>query len=160
MPVGGADAARVMDDLRRLVRVLRIGSSEIQRSTGISSAQLFTLRKISRRNGQSLSDLAASTLTTQSSVSEVVSKLVRGGLVTRSNARDDRRRAELHVTAAGYKVLERAPETPQEKLLGGLVAMAPARRRDLAATLEEWLKASGLDNLPPTMFFEAEAETS
>ncbi|HJQ53995.1 MAG TPA: MarR family transcriptional regulator [Gemmatimonadaceae bacterium] len=156
MAPGGTDAARVMDDLRRLVRVLRIGSSDIQRSTGISSAQLFTLRQISRRTGQSLSELAASTLTTQSSVSEVVSKLVRRGLATRESSPDDRRRAELQVTAAGYKVLETAPETPQEKLLAGLVAMGPARQRHLAAGLEEWLKAAGLDNLPPTMFFEGE----
>ncbi|HET7614153.1 MAG TPA: MarR family transcriptional regulator [Gemmatimonadaceae bacterium] len=156
MPVGGTDAARVMDDLRRLVRVLRIGSSEIQRSTGISSAQLFTLRQISRRNGQSLSDLAASTLTTQSSISEVVSKLVKRGLAIRESSPDDRRRAELRVSAAGYQVLEMAPETPQEKLLAGLISMGAARRRDLAEGLEEWLKASGVHNLPPSMFFESE----
>ena len=156
MPTGGSDAARAMDDLRRLVRVLRTGSSEIQRSTGISSAQLFTLRQISRRTGQSLSDLAGSTLTTPSSVSEVVSKLVKRGLVTRDSAPDDRRRAELRVTPAGLKVLAAAPETPQEKLLAGLVSMGPARQRELAAGLEEWLKSAGLDNLPPTMFFEGE----
>jgi DNA-binding MarR family transcriptional regulator len=95
-------------------------------------------------------------LTTQSSVSEVVSKLVKRGLVTRASAADDRRRAELRVAPAGYKVLTAAPETPQEKLLAGLISMGPARQRELAAGLEEWLKSSGLDNLPPTMFFEGE----
>jgi len=154
--VGGSDAARAMDDLRRLVRVLRTNSSDIQRATGISSAQLFTLRQISRRAGQSLSDLADSTLTTQSSVSEVVSKLVKRGLAIRDSSPGDRRRAELRVSAAGYRILETAPETPQEKLLGGLLSMGPARQRDLAAGLEEWLKASELANLPATMFFEGE----
>ena len=155
--MGGSDAARAMDDLRRLVRVLRVGSSDIQRATGISSAQLFALRQISLRSGQSLSDLAGSTLTSQSSISEVVSKLVRCGLVTRQMAGDDRRRAELRATGAGYTLLADAPVTPQEKLLAGLVSMGHARQRSLAAALEEWLKASGLDNLPPTMFFEGES---
>src|SRR5690349_10046910 len=72
-----SDAARAMDGLRRLVRGLRLGNSATQRATGVSSAQLFVLRRLSRRSGQSLTDLAASTLTTQSSVSEVVSKIGR-----------------------------------------------------------------------------------
>ena len=149
-----SDAARAMDGLRKLVRGLRIGNSEIQRATGVSSAQLFALRQLSRRSGQSLSELAASTLTTQSSISEVVSKLVDSDLVSRKIAAEDHRRTELELTDRGRAVLAHAPETPQEKMLAGLLSLAPRKQRLLAEGIEEWLEASQLAGIEPTMFFE------
>ena len=149
-----SDAARAMDGLRRLVRGLRLGNSATQRATGVSSAQLFVLRRLSRRSGQSLTDLAASTLTTQSSVSEVVSKLVDARLVSRKVAAGDHRRTELELTERGRGVLEKAPETPQEKMLTGLLSLPPKKQRLIAQSIEEWLEASRLGGIEPTMFFE------
>jgi len=149
-----SDAAQAMDGLRRLVRGLRLGNSGIQRATGVSSAQLFALRQLSRRSGQSLSDLAASTLTTQSSISEVVSKLIANRLVSRRVAPDDHRRIELELTDSGRSVLASAPETPQEKILAGLVSLPPQKQKLLAEAIHDWLEASNLAGLEPTMFFE------
>jgi len=150
----GADAARAMDALRRIVRALRVGNSEIERAIGVSSAQLFALRQIARRSGQSLSDLAASTLTTQSSISEVVGRLVQRGLVTRKVSGDDRRRSRLEVTAGGRAALANAPETAQERLLAAYASLSPRKQRQIATGLDELLAAAGLETLEPTMFFE------
>jgi len=149
-----SDAARAMDGLRKLVRGLRIGNSEIQRATGVSSAQLFALRQLSRRSGQSLSDLAALTLTTQSSISEVVSRLVDNRLVSRNVAPADHRRTELRLTDRGRAVLASAAETPQEKMLAGLLSLGARKQRLIAEGIEEWLEASHLSGIEPTMFFE------
>ncbi len=149
-----SDAARAMDGLRKLVRGLRLGNSAIQRATGVSSAQLFALRQLSRRSGQSLSDLAASTLTTQSSISEVVSKLVDAGLVSRNVTASDHRRTELEPTNRGHAVLASAPETPQERILAGLLSLAPGKQQLFAESIEELLQASQLGGIEPTMFFE------
>lgn len=151
-----SDAAKAMNGLRRIVRALRAGNSAMERATGISSAQLFALRQIARNPGQSLSDLASSTLTTQSSVSEVVTRLVQRGLVDRKVADDDRRRIELEPTKSGRATLANAPETAQEKLLSGLLTLPARKQQLLAATLEAWLEAAGLAGLEATMFFEEE----
>ena len=150
----GADAARAMNALRRIVRALRAGNSEIERAIGVSSAQLFALRQIARRPAGSLSDLAASTLTNQSSISEVVGRLVQRGLVTRTVSDDDHRRSRLETTAAGRAALTHAPETAQEKLLVALASLSPRKQRQLATGLDEMLAAAGLETLEPTMFFE------
>ena len=143
-----------MDVLRRIVRALRIGNAAMERGIGISSAQLFALRQIARRPGQSLSDIAAATMTTRSSISEVVTRLVRRGLVARTVSDEDHRRAELEATKTGRASLASAPETTQEKLLAGFLSLPPKRQQLLAAGLEEWLGAAGLERLEPTMFFE------
>jgi DNA-binding MarR family transcriptional regulator len=147
------NAGRAMDSLRRVVHAIRIATRVSQHAFGLSSAQLFVLRQLSVASGQSLSELAARTRTTQSSISEVVARLVRNGLVSRAPSPIDRRRAVLSLTAAGERVLVNAPETIQERLLRGFESLDEGTRRTLADNLESWLTSSGLDDAAP-LFFE------
>jgi DNA-binding MarR family transcriptional regulator len=126
----------------------------VQRSSGISGAQLFVLRALVERPGLSVRELVASTLTNQSTVSEVVGRLIARGLVVRQAAPDDRRRAILNPTAAGRAAVRRAPPAVQADLIAGLQRLSAGARSALADTLEQWLRAAGLDDVPPTMFFE------
>jgi DNA-binding MarR family transcriptional regulator len=148
------DAARAMDSLRRVVHALRTATRASERAFGLSAAQLFVLRQLSVTSGQSLTDLAARTRTTQSSISEVVARLVRNGLVSRTPSAKDRRRAELSLTAAGEAVLANAPETVQERLLRGFESLDERTQRTLVDSVESWLTASGLDDVTPALFFE------
>jgi DNA-binding MarR family transcriptional regulator len=148
------DAGRALDALRRIVRALRVSSRAVERDVGISGAQLFVLRHLAAAPRQSLNDLVARTLTHQSSVSEVVSRLVERGFVSRRAAADDARRAELQITARGRAVLRSAPPTLQSALLDGLARLPAAQRRALADGLGAWIEASGLAAVEPTMFFE------
>jgi DNA-binding MarR family transcriptional regulator len=150
----GSEAARAMDSLRRVVHALNIATRASERVFGLSAAQLFVIKNLATNSGQSLSELATRTRTTQSSVSEVVARLVRRGLVERQPSKDDRRRAELSLTAAGRETLAAAPETVQERLLRGFEQLDAESRTALAETLESWLTASGLDDVTPALFFE------
>ncbi|HWJ24609.1 MAG TPA: MarR family transcriptional regulator [Gemmatimonadaceae bacterium] len=152
---GGGDAARALDALRRIVRALRVSSRAVERDVGISGAQLFVLRQLAAAPRQSLNDLVARTLTHQSSVSEVVSRLVDRGFVSRRVAADDARRAELQLTAKGRALLRSAPQTVQTSLLDGFARLSTAHRRALADGLAAWIEASGLAGIEPTMFFES-----
>jgi DNA-binding MarR family transcriptional regulator len=152
-----SEAARAMDSLRRVVHALNTATRASQRAFGVSAAQLFVLRQLSATSGQSLSDLAVRTRTTPSSISEVVARLVRRGLIERQPSKDDRRRAELSLTAAGRETLVAAPETVQERLLRGFEQLDLESRTALAETLESWLTASGLDDVTPALFFEPSA---
>ena len=153
-PVEPAAAERAMVALRRLVRAIRSGTASVERRSGITGAQLFVLRALVDRPGQSLGDLVAATLTTQSTVSEVVGRLVARGLVARRPAPDDRRRAVLEATRAGHALAVSAPPAIQADLVAGLRRLPAGTRAALADGLERWLAAAGLDAVPPTMFFE------
>jgi len=149
-----SEAARTMDSLRRVVHALNISTRASERAFGLSAAQLFVLRQLAAKSGQSLSELAARTRTTQSSISEVVARLVRRRLIERQPSKDDRRRAELSLTAAGHAMLAGAPESVQERLLRGFEQLDAESRTALTETLESWLTASGLDDVTPALFFE------
>ena len=81
----------------------------------MSGAQLFVLQHLADAApaALSLSALAERTHTHASSVSAVAARLHARGLVARRAAADDARRAELSLTPAGTRLLEKAPTPVQ-----------------------------------------------
>jgi DNA-binding MarR family transcriptional regulator len=147
---------RVMDSLRRIVRVLGASARGTAARDGATGAQLFVLHQIDAAPGLSIGELAARTLTGQSTVSEVVSRLVERGLVARHADPTDARQTRLQLTARGRSTIRGTEPTAQERLATGLASLAPAERDELARALDRWLEAAGLAELPATMFFEDE----
>ena len=150
---GDAATQRVMDSLRRIVRVLGASARGPARH-GATGAQLFVLRQIDAAPGLSIGELAARTLTGQSTVSEVVTRLVERGMVSRRANPADARQTRLQLTARGRAAVHDTDPTAQERLAEGLVALDAHDRDQLAVALERWLEAAGLAELPATMFFE------
>ena len=151
-------SAEAMDVLRRVVRALHTIDLESEAAIGVGAAQLFVLREIEKGGTLTVSELASRTATAQSSVSEVVARLVGRGLVARARAAGDRRRAELTLTATGQALLATAPRAIQERLVAAFRALPPDRQRRLAQDMSAWVAAAGLGNVTPTMFFEGGVE--
>lgn len=148
------DLSAAAQAVRRILRALRLAGQEIQRSAGISAAQLFALAALADGRPTSLAELARRTMTDRSSVSGVVDRLVAGKLATRRPSADDRRRAAICITAAGRGALAHAPRSPMALLVDGLAALPAATRASLARGLEALTVAMGLADEPATMLFE------
>jgi DNA-binding MarR family transcriptional regulator len=146
-----------MDSLRRIVRSFRISARAVESRLGISAAQLFVLHQLADADAASIEELSARTLTHQSSVSVVVTRLAARGLVTRRTARDDARRSEIALTAAGRAMLRNAPEILQERLLRALARLRPRELRALVEQLGLLVAALELDADVAGMFFEDES---
>jgi DNA-binding MarR family transcriptional regulator len=144
----------VLDGIRHIVRTLREGSRVAERAVGVSAAQLFVLQRLAGAQSLSVNELAARTHTHQSSVSVVVQKLARRGLVARERAPADARRLEVSLTEAGRAMLDRAPAATQDRLIAALALMGRAARARLAADLRVLVDAIGVDPQHPPMFFE------
>jgi DNA-binding MarR family transcriptional regulator len=151
-----APAARAMDGVRRLVRLLRASNAESELRVGLTAAQLFVLTHIAEHPQGSLGDVAARTLTTQSTASEVVSRLVDRGLVTKTSSVRDRRRAALEATAAGTALLAASGPPVQQRLIAALSGLPPLQQEAIADGLTAWLDAAGFASLPASMFFEGD----
>jgi DNA-binding MarR family transcriptional regulator len=144
----------VLDAIRRIVRALRESSRHAESHVGLSGAQLFVLQRLAGAPALSLNELAARTLTHQSTVSVVVSRLVTEKLVTRSRGGSDGRRVEIALTARGRAALERAPAAAQDRLIAALGVVGAPSRRTLARELDRLVAAMALPEQTPPMFFE------
>jgi DNA-binding MarR family transcriptional regulator len=144
----------ILDAVRRIVRALHESSRAAEKTMGLSGAQLFVLQKLAEAPGLSLNALAAETHTHQSSVSTVVSRLVERGLVLRTAAPDDARRLELRVSAEGRRLVARAPDAAQARLIHAIGQLPTGRRRTLSRSLGALTTAMDLTGRAPVMFFD------
>jgi DNA-binding MarR family transcriptional regulator len=151
---GQPDLSRALNALRRMVRGLRSAAEGIERELNVSAAQLFVLTRLDQVPDQSVKDLALVTMTTHSTVSEVVGQLIAKGLVTRTADASDGRRSVLRLTRQGANLVRKSPRLIQADLIKGFGALRPSERRGLANGLERWLETSGLGGVRSTMLFE------
>jgi DNA-binding MarR family transcriptional regulator len=149
-----SDSQRILDSIRRLVRMLRVSDRQAQAELGVSGAQLFVLTELGRTPSLSLNDLAARTLTDQSSVSVVVTRLVDAGFVTRDRDMRDARRLVLNLTRSGRVLLQKAPPVAQERLLAVFDRLSDDERKRFADTFQEIVENIGVDEGPAPMLFE------
>ena len=149
-----SDAARAMDALRRIVHALHAANARAEAGLRVTAAQLFVLRQIGLQPGLSMKELAERTRSAQSSVSEVVGRLVSEALVDRRASLEDGRRVELSLTRAGRAIASRAGETVQERLVAAYERLDAGDQARLAELLESWLTEADLAAGPATFFFQ------
>jgi DNA-binding MarR family transcriptional regulator len=148
------DGFVAVEAIRKIVRALRDSAHVVQGQTGITGAQLFVLRVLADHPGLSINDLADRTMTHQSSVSVVVSRLVERGLVARAPAPEDRRRQVVELTPRGRLLHRKAPAVAQELLIAAVRKLSPDLRHGLAAGLQALTDALGASRGRAAMFFE------
>jgi MarR family transcriptional regulator, lower aerobic nicotinate degradation pathway regulator len=151
---GASDTRVVLDAVRRIVQALHESSRWAEKHLGLTGAQLFVLQQLADSPCLSLNELAARTHTHQSSVSTVVARLVEHGLVVRGPGNGDARRVELRLSAEGRKLVRKAPNLPQQRLILGIERLTPSRRRALAASLDALASAMADGDGTAVMFFD------
>jgi DNA-binding MarR family transcriptional regulator len=150
------DAEReIANAVRRILRALRLSAMATQSSLGISAAQLYVLRHLAHRGAsQSITELAAETLTDRSSVAAVVDRLVERGLVMRSQSLTDRRRASIQITETGARLVTGASPPAMDLLLSALAGYSDDELIGLAGSLTRLVSAMGLEATPAELLFE------
>ena len=150
-----SDTQAVLDAIRRIVKSLRRASKATEKKMDLSSAQLFVLQKISESDSPlSINDLAARTLTHQSSVSVVVKKLEKKKLIERQPSPSDARAVELQLCKKGALLLRGAPPLIQKQLMDGVSRLSSDERQGLVIGLRALIKKAGLQEVEPSLFFE------
>jgi DNA-binding MarR family transcriptional regulator len=147
------DIQAILDAIRHIVQRLRESSREAERRNGLTAAQVFVLELLRDDDALSVNELAARTYTHQSSVSVVVSRLARRGLVRTRRSTTDARRRALSITPRGRAALRGAPVAAQTDVINALRALPDTTRHDLASTMRRIARAVGRRE-QPVMFFE------
>jgi len=148
------EVTAVVNGLRRIVRALHRSHRLAEQKFELSAAQLLVLQRLAEVPSLSVNELADRTFTHQSTVSVVVTRLVGRGLVRRTRANDDARRAELVLTSSGRLLLQRAMSSALAQLIDALDAMPTTRLRNIGGCLDGVVDALGVGAEPPGMFFE------
>jgi len=150
-----AARTRAINCVRRLVSALRQSARAVESKTGVTNAQLLVLQQLAHANGLTINEIAARTMTIQSTASLVVTRLVNEGLATRERSADDGRKSVVRVTAHGRRIASTGPASPGTRLLEAIEEMAPADREALSRGIGALLKAMHVPARGATLLFDS-----
>jgi len=151
-----ADAAAIVNGLRRIVKALHTYSQDVRSAYGLTGPQLWALKTLQRGGRLSTGRLAAALAVHQSSMSILLDRLEKRGLVRRVRGRADQRFVEIELTARGAKLVADAPEAAQGRLLHALEAMPQREVRTIKGAVARLVTAMEATDVHARFFFAEE----
>ena len=137
--------------LRRILRVTELNSRELARKSDLTASRLLVLQHLAE-NGASLpSTIARSIDLKQATMTVLLNKLQSAGLVTRRRDTEDRRRVWVALTESGKDVLEKCPDSLQNRFESGFDNLQDWEQSMIVTTLERvasMLDADEIDAAP------------
>lgn len=133
----GADHGEAMlIALRRVMRAVDLHSKRLLQSHGLTGPQLVLLKELALAGDCTVGDLAGRVRLSQATVTEILMRLERRGLVERRRSAQDRRCVLNSLSAAGRRILAAAPPLLQESFTARFTALEPREQLQLLAALE------------------------
>ena len=107
----------VLVALRRIVQAIDQHSSRLGKEFGLTTPQLLVLQTVASTQEQPIRAISAEVNLSQATVTSIVDRLERRGLLERQRSGTDRRKVFLVITDAGKELLIKAPKPLQENFL-------------------------------------------
>ena len=142
-------AEEVLRSIRRIVRRVSEHSRLLSREAGLTVPQLLCLKAIGSRDGQevTVNMVGAEVQLSPATVSRIVDRLERGGLVLRERTAKDRRKVCLSLTPAGLERFQTLPKPLQVRFVERLGKLEPHRAQVLLDALHEVVQLMEADDL-------------
>src|SRR5690349_14091688 len=135
------DTTEIVQGLRRIVKALQTYSQDVRNAYGLTGPQLWALKTLQGHGRMSTGRLAAALAVHQSSISILMDRMEKRGLVRRARGRNDHRFVEMELTKRGVALAAEAPEAAQGRLLHALEAMPPADVRRIRRSVDQLVDA-------------------
>lgn len=132
--------------LRRILRESERGGRKLAAATGLTPSQLLVLQEVDRRGTTTPSSVASTLHFGQATVTAIVDRLERAGLVTRTRGASDRRTFQLAATEAGRAALDAAPSLLQERFIDQFPTLPDWEQAMMLAALERLADLLGATN--------------
>lgn len=134
----GDDVTRIIRSIRKVIQGFSVHSKRQFRRSGLTMPQLMALRAIASADAKEVTaayvsprvQLSAATIT------GVLDRLERAGLITRKRTSSDRRKVCLAVTPKGRKELEKLSVSFQDRFAAKLADIKDADRKAVLKSLE------------------------
>lgn len=104
----------VIISLRKIIQAIDMNSKKLIKRVGLTGPQLVLLQEIARSGEVTAGEIARAVSLSQATVTGILERLEKRGLLVRQRNERDRRRIMVSITEAGRQILETEPPLMQE----------------------------------------------
>jgi DNA-binding MarR family transcriptional regulator len=148
--------SEIIDNIRRVFKVVNEQSKKAERVTGITGPQLWAIKVIGDSSPIRVSDLSSRMHLHPATVVGILDRLESRGLVERTRSRDDRRVVKVELTGDGKRIVKKAPRVAQGLLVAGLEELSVKKLQEISSALEELVHILGAQEIPPQLMISPE----
>lgn len=130
------DVAEILVAIRRINRAIDLHSKQLGKTAGLTVPQLLVLQSIRRGGQKPINKIATDISLSQATVTTVIDRLERNGLVRRERSDVDRRVVSVMLTENGCAKLDQSPEPMQESFIREFAKLPSWEQHMLAASLQ------------------------
>lgn len=126
-----SDVDQVLEAILYLYTESRRITKELARRADLTGPQLTVVKLLEQIGDLSLSELSERIRAQNSTVTGIIDRMEREGLVTRERSKEDRRVVYIRLTAKGLELARGIPVEPMEIFRSALETLSPQETRDL-----------------------------
>lgn len=148
--------SEIMQSLRRVFKAIQNYSHEVSSKFGITGPQLWVLKTIYQNGNLSLSELSKRMYLHPSTVSGVVDRLEKKGYVLRDRDREDRRVIKVQLTVKGKRLVHKAPNPVQGRMIYGLRKLEKVKLNLIYNSVQKLVEIMEAQHVKVNFFFDKE----
>jgi DNA-binding MarR family transcriptional regulator len=141
----------VLMALRRIIRATDLHSKKLGKKTGLTTPQLVIIQAVGELKDPTVSDIAKAVSLSLATVTTILNRLERNGIVNRARSSVDRRRVIVTLTEEGQDLQHSAPKPLQDSFVDRFTRLESWEQHLIVASLERvatMMDADDLDAAP------------
>jgi len=149
------DYDEILISLRKIMRAADLHSQKLMKESGLTAPQLLVMQAIEKEGSPSTSALAHRIVVSQATMTRIIDRLERAGLVRRNKSTTDKRVVNISLTDVGQVKLESAPEPLQAEFLRRFRKLEDWEQQMLKASLVRVAKMMDAENIDAAPILQA-----
>ena len=150
------EIADVLDNLRRVFKVVHRYSKRAEKVGGLTGPQLWAMKVLAESEPIRVTDLARRMYLHPSTVVGILDRLEQQAQVARTRSEKDHRVVTVTLTERGRETVSKVPQIAQGLLLSGLKALSDADLRTVSEGLRQLAGILGVEGMPPHLLLSPE----
>ncbi|HPR33008.1 MAG TPA: MarR family transcriptional regulator [Prolixibacteraceae bacterium] len=152
------DSTDILIHIRKITRSVHLESKRIWKDYGVSIPQVLCLNYLKNAPGfqSSLRDLKTYLNLNSSTVTGIVQRLEKKGLIARLPNEGDKRKILLVLTAPGYALIDQIPALLHDRLNAKLIELSPDELFEMERVLHRLVGMMHIEHVASSPFLENE----
>ena len=150
------EIAEVLDNLRRVFRVVNRYSKRAEKVGGLTGPQVWAMKVIAESAPIRVTDLSRRMYLHPSTVVGILDRLEQQEQVARTRSEKDHRVVTVALTAKGRETVSKVPRIAQGLLLKGLKGLSDSELSTVSEGLRMMVGILGVEGMPPPLLLSPE----
>jgi len=150
------EIADVLDNLRRVFRVVHRYSKRAEKVGGLTGPQVWAMKVIAESAPIRVTDLSRRMYLHPSTVVGILDRLEQQAQVARTRSEKDHRVVTVALTAKGRETVSKVPRIAQGLLLKGLKGLSDSELATVSEGLRMMVGILGVEGMPPPLLLSPE----